>query len=107
MRGENICKKENIWGGFDVGNIKNNSLLYYPNIQNISGKQKIYFDVASENKTASYIEILNADNGQCIGKCEISPTSGYHHCGYEVFGCDINIPSNTDSLNIASFLWKR
>lgn len=100
MIGENIRKKENVWGGFDVGDITGDSRLFYPNIQNISGKRKLYFEAASRNESASCIEIYCADDNRCIGKCEVRPTSGYHHCGYEVFGCDINVPEHTESLRM-------
>lgn len=96
MKGENISKTENVWGGFDVC-IKNDSLLYYPNIQNTKGKRKIYFEAASVNDSPTIIEIFGGD--RLIGECEITKTSGYHHCGYEAFFCDIS-PINEDNINL-------
>lgn len=98
--GANIQKKENIWGGFDVGGITDKSSLCYPNIQNVTGKKKVVFDVASENEGVSFIEIWNSKTDQMIGCSEMTGTSGYHHCGYEVFSCDVDIPEGIHNLDI-------
>lgn len=52
-------------------------------------------DAASINENALCIEIFNGNKQ--IGCCEITKTSGYHHCGYEVFSCDVDL---TDKENI-------
>jgi arabinoxylan arabinofuranohydrolase len=96
MKSKNVSKAENVWGDFDVC-INNRSELYYPNIQNTSGKTKLYFELASVNDEVSYIEIF--DGEKQIGSCEIMKTSGYHHCGYEVFRCDVEVPDK-ENINL-------
>lgn len=100
MEGENVTKLENVWGGFDVAKITAKSRLFYPNIQNLKGRKKVYFDAASINETPCTIELWDKDEEKQIGSCVIQNTTGYHHCGYEVAGCELNIPETQDSLNL-------
>ncbi len=56
MQAKAVKKKENIGGGFDIGNINAGSELYYPNICGMKNKTKIHFLTASMQED-SWIEI--------------------------------------------------
>lgn len=99
MKGKNAEKKENIWGGFDVGSISEKSELVYPNIQGIRRKKKIHFLAASLNEE-SYIEIWDDKKGVEIGRCKVERTGAYDHCGYRVFGCELSDMSGKDILDL-------
>lgn len=99
MEGISVEKKENIWGGFDVGGINNTSSLLYPNIRGIKGKTKIHIMAASLEKE-SEIEIYDEKHGCIIGRCKITETGAYDHCGYKVFTSELNLQSTEELLNM-------
>lgn len=98
MECENAEKTENIWGGFDVCNISEKTRLYYPNIENIAGKKRLYFEAASLNETDSVIEVWDRKAEKMIGSCKVTKTMGYDHMGYEPFFCELDLSGVGDKL---------
>lgn len=99
MKGRNIRKQENIWGGFDVAGISSDSELFYPNIRNMGDKSRIHFLAASKSKEA-YIEVWDAGTGKQIGCCRVTGTGSYDHRGYRVFDCGLNRAGASDTLDL-------
>lgn len=99
MQGKHIRKMENIWGGFDVGEISSKSELYYPNIFGLSNKKRIHFLVSSVTDKAE-IEILDQKSGAVLGICPISSTGGHTHEGYRIFSCNLELEEEKDTADI-------
>lgn len=99
MHGKSVQKKENIWGGFDIGGINSRSELIYPNISGMGDKNTIHFLAASLNEQAS-IEIWDNRTGEQVGCCQVTCTGGYDHCGYRVFSCGLKRRNGNDIMDI-------
>lgn len=90
MKGSNVRKIENIWGGFDVNVQDADSELYYPNVYGLKEKSKIWFWANCENKAGTWVEVWNDRTNEKIAECHIPYTNVPCHVGYEIFGCDIH-----------------
>lgn len=99
MQAKAVKKKENIWGGFDIGNINAGSELYYPNICGMKNKTKIHFLTASMQED-SWIEIWDNLEERRIGLCKVGYTGRYDHCGYRVCSCKLDREVFADKLNM-------
>ena len=99
LKGSGVQKKENVWGGFDVGEITAESELCYPNIQGMRQKKKIHFLAASLQGNA-VIEVWDAARGERIGLCQVESTGRYDHCGYRVFSCELERGAEEDTLDM-------
>lgn len=99
MEAQNVRKQENVWGGFDIAGIGEESVLRYPGIQGIRGKSKIHFFAASLCGTG-VIEIWDEQRNRKIGSCRIGCTNSYDHFGYRMFGCMLEMADADDSLDM-------
>lgn len=99
MHAKSVKKKENVWGGFDIGDINEKSELYYPNICGMKNKTKVHFLVASMEEDAC-IEVWDNEADRRIGVCKVNYTGRYDHCGYQVCSCDLDRDIFLDKLNM-------
>lgn len=76
MAAENVEKKENSYGGFEIQNIQNNGFLYFPNIKNLEQSKSINFHFSSLN--SGIIEVrANSINGPLLGSAIVKNTGSW------------------------------
>ena len=90
MKSENIEKKENQNGGFEIQTANSKGALFFPNVYNIENKNVIEFYVTSDR--GGVIEIYNKDaDGKLLGTCKFSDTQN----NYKMVSCKIE---NTEGV---------
>jgi hypothetical protein len=100
MSAENVVKKENENGGFEIQNIKNGGTLYYPNVYNLEFQKSMSFYVSALNTTK--IEIRgDSKEGRLLGVCEIFRTGNLTN--YKEVTCKL---SNTEGVKDMYLIFK-
>ena len=107
----NVLKTENLIGGFSIYPKEMNSYVVYPNIQNITSKSTIAFEVLSRNE--SEIEVREGGtDGKILATCRFSSntTNAFMNENFNVDGlyngqtlCLVFKPSAVDNLIINRF----
>ncbi len=93
---DEIFKKENS-DGFEIRGIKNNSYLYFQNVNNMRQNATIHFLVSNGNKKACQIEIReNSPFGELLGYCNVESTGGFDR--FIDFQCKLENTHGTHNL---------
>lgn len=97
MKAENVEKKESPNGGFEIQHIKNNAILYYPNMNNMDKQNSINFHVSSENSGIIEIRTNNA-KGILLGTCKVPKTGGWK--SYKTISCNLANSQKVEDISI-------
>ena len=90
---DEIYKKENA-DGFELRGIKNNSYVYFQNINNMRQNAQIFLRISNESNKPCAVEIReDSPFGKALGYCKITPTNGF-----EEFSCRLENPHGTHNL---------
>ena len=84
-------------GGFEVRNIREGSVLIYPNVMNLPRDPVASFRVASGNPQGATIEIReNKRDGLLLGTCRVPGDGGWNH--YATVSCPLRIAAGSQNL---------
>ena len=84
-------------GGFDVRNLRQGSILTYPNVMNLPRNPVASFRVACGNPNGATIEIHeNNAEGVLLGSCTVPAAEGWNR--YQTVSCPLQTAAGTKSL---------
>ncbi len=93
---DGIYKKENA-DGFEIRGIKNNSYLYFQNVNHMIQNATINFRVSNGNAKPCRIEIReNSPFGRVLGCCDVKGTGNFET--FKDFSCELENAYGTNSL---------
>lgn len=96
---EGTTKRENSSSGFEIRDIHNGDYLSYPQMDSLSGRDKIRFMLSSQGKNGAQIEIRSGGvNGKLLGSCKVPDTKAWSD--YRQVECQLKNDSSKQDIYI-------
>lgn len=97
FRGEGVTQKESPDGGYEVRNIREGTVLVYPNVMNIPANARMLFRLSNGNKNGGTIEVRSrSTDGPLLGQCKVRPTGSWDK--YKTISCSLKNPPGKSDL---------